>query len=57
MATTARPKAMAVPTTDAVSEPQFRLTAVAHPRNVRTNVPTNSAKYFFISFINLEFDK
>jgi hypothetical protein len=51
MATTERPKAIAVPTTDAVSTPQFRLTAAPHPKNVSTNVPTISAKYFFITFL------
>jgi hypothetical protein len=50
MATTARPNATAVPTTDAVSEPQLSDTAVPQPRSVRTIVPTISARYFFIVF-------
>ena len=36
-------------TTEAVSEPHAKLTAVPHPKSVSTNVPTISAKYFFIS--------
>ena len=48
MAMTEIPKAIAVPTTDAVSTPQFKLTAAPQPKKVSTNVPTISAKYFFI---------
>lgn len=35
---------------------QLRLTAAAQPRNVSVNVPTSSAKYFFMSviFVNIE---
>ena len=32
---------------------QLRLTAAAQPRNVSVNVPTSSAKYFFMSVIFL----
>jgi hypothetical protein len=46
--TTAKPKAKAVPTTDAVSTPQLKLTAVPQPIRTRTIVPTISAKYFLI---------
>ena len=52
MATTARPKAAAVPTTVSASVmSQPRLTAVPQPINTRTMVPNISAKYFFITFL------
>jgi hypothetical protein len=51
MATTAKPKATAVPTTEAGSTPQLRLTAVPHPISTNTIVPIISAKYFFISVL------
>ena len=49
IATTAKPKAIAVPTTDAGSTPQLRLTAVPQPISTKTIVPIISAKYFFIT--------
>ena len=49
MATTARPKAKAVPTTvAAMALVHPRLTAVPHPMRTNTMVPIISAKYFFI---------
>ena len=49
IATTARPNATAVPTTAAVfSSAHPSETAAPQPRNVSTNVPTNSARYFLI---------
>jgi hypothetical protein len=56
IATTAKPKAIAVPTTDAGSTPQLRLTAVPHPISTNTIVPIISAKYFFM-FVNFSVNK